>query len=993
MSCKDLVWVAMLLLALMACATTATSATSAAEVIVAEGESFDVPDGRGWRVTGQNDSYASHTYGGMWMTHGGCLGAPPDSVASTASQKVTVSAAGEYRVWSKYQAPPFFNYMHRIEIVQQGKTVYSHVYGRVGTERLWSFSGASDELWWPWGIDHDAAEAPQQTVQLAVGPAEIRLITVPNAAPAGDRFVDFVLLTTNLADDYHGYQPYAVASPFINEALAATRLYLRFRNSASDAAKLTVTRPIGHFQPNYGRAVAMYPQQPVPPAQWSPWFNIGPFCRLVHNDTLQLSLPGVEEVAVQIARDEAGEDLVGDLTLTEGDALIIPIDVTWNRSARAGTGRQHAEQLIALTKTWRKANGGRKPQDILFFGNVHGATADRVKDALGYNTELPDQYEHAPQHRWVGHAKDIAAIKTFADDPQRDSIAVVSFGDEISVGEIDYADPEAQAPFRAWLKARGLTQDDLGIPLAQATLTRAGNPRLVWYSNLFSEERVFADFRARTTLAEEVVGPHVLTGANYSPHHLALNYGPIGSWVDLFKHRGMSMFWSEDYIFSVPEVPQSVSWMMAQARRAVKYNGQPIHMYIMPHAPGQIASLLRTNMLAAVGYGARHINSFCAAGQEAFTENYVAWGYNDTFRAIHDAIYDTAEAEALLVGGTLRPARVAVVTGKATDFNESRLMADKTADPFASRCRNAPAQLNQILCRKDQQMLYLALRQAQHAVDLITEDDIVDRDELARYEVVYFAGQWIDHRVVPKLDAWVRRGGILYATAGIGHLNQFGEREPSMLELLGLKDAKLTSNAVVIRTLLELPLLGAIDTITLDGEEIAAVAMRQQLLPDRAKVLATWSDGSAAVTVRDHGRGKAFAVGTLAGNTYMKTGLKVQPFARGGRKTVYHPVDFDRAATKLVRLGIDALPLVSAAVCSDPCVEAVVMDHPRGTLVTLLNWTNAPLPDLKVAVQLPAAPSMVRSVRLQQQMPVTYADGVATLNVELVDADYLLLLK
>jgi hypothetical protein len=144
--------------------------------------------------------------------------------------------AGRYRVWSKYQAPPYFNYLHQIDLVQNGKTVSSSVYGKVRTPRLWSFSAASDELWWPWGVDHDAAEAPRQLVELAAGPAEVRLRTVANVEPAGDHFVDFVLLTTNPADDYQGYKPYAVGTPFAMEALAATRLYMRFRNTTSAAA-------------------------------------------------------------------------------------------------------------------------------------------------------------------------------------------------------------------------------------------------------------------------------------------------------------------------------------------------------------------------------------------------------------------------------------------------------------------------------------------------------------------------------------------------------------------------------------------------------------------------------------------------------------------------------------------------------------------------------------------------------------------------------------
>jgi hypothetical protein len=965
-----------------------------AEVIIAEGEGFKPLDNKGWQRTHQNDTYGSHTYGGMWMTHGACLGAPADSVDSAATQTVTVQAPGRFRVWSKYQAPPYFNYLHKIEIVQGGKTVYSHVYGKMKTERLWSFSGSSDELWWPWGVDHDAAEAPKQAVALAAGPAEIRLITVLNAQPAGDRFVDFVLLTTNQDDDYQGFKPYAVGTPFANEALAATRLFLRFQNTTKMAAQLQVSRA-GHFQPQYGGATAKFPTAAVPSGQRSEWFNIGPFCRLVHDEGLTLNLPNAVDFAVQAARDATGKDLVGDLKVSNGETIVVPLEITWKQEARVRTSRDHAQEIIAKCKQWRTANGGKKPKEILFYG-AFGGKEDWVyalKDALGYNTLLPDQYDHVKRDGMHAHTHNPAEIRAFAAGlKDKEIFRILSFGDEISLGQINFADPQLQAKFRTWLKAKGIAPADLGMDLDKATLTNSGNPRLVWYSNLFNEEERFAAYREMTRLAKQLIGPHVLTGANYSPHTLALFYGPVYQWVDVFKHNGMGLFWGEDYIFSVPEVPQIFSWMFAQIRCGVKYHNQPIHMYVMPHAPGQEPGFLRRNMLLSVGFGARHIDNFWIAPEERFTENYVAWNYHDTFRVLHESIYDAAEAEQLQAGGKVRPARVAVVTGKATDFNESRLMIDKAKDPFARECRNAPAQLNQIICRKDQQMLYLALRHAQHAVDVITEEDIVD-GILKNYDIVYFAGEWIDDRAVAKLDAWVREGGILYATAGIGHLNQFGEPLGSMRKLLGLKDSKLEKNVVILRTLLELPLLPAIDTITLDGQKIPALGMRQRLLPETAKVLGTWSDGSAAVTVHDHGKGKAFAVGTMAGNVYMKSALKAVPFARGGRKMVYNPVNFDPAATKLVRLGVEAKKVEQAVVCSNSGVEAVVVDHPKGTLVTLVNWTNGPVKDLQVTVRLPTAPKTVRSVTAQKSLALTFENNLLTFITELAEADFILLPK
>jgi len=973
----------------------ALSETMEPHVIIAEGEKFQPQEGKGWELTRQDDSYASHTYGGMWVSHGAGLGAQKGSVGAVATQTVQIPAAGQYRVWSKYQAPPYFNYLHKVEVVQAGKTVHSHVYGQEKVDRLWSFSGTSNVLWWPWGVDHDAAQAPKQMAKLAAGPAEIRLVTVENPEPAGDRFIDFVVLTTNPEDSYIGYKPYRVGSPFMNEARVATELYLRFQNVSAAPAKLSIRRA-GHFQPNYGGENMQMPDADVKTGQWSARHNIGPFCRLVHNEGLWLSLKGATEFPVQVARDAAGKDVVGDLKVRNGEAIVIPLEITWKKDARVRTSREHAQEVISLSKRWRKANNGKKPKEILFYGAIRGREdwVMQLKDALGYNTLLPDQYEHVKCDGLFAHAGNTKRIEGVAGKlKDKKSFRVLSFGDEIHLGRINYKDPKKQEEFRAWLKSSKIGAKELGVPPEVAELTGDGDPRLVWYSNLFNEQQRFAAFRRLTEFAKQQIGPHVLTGANYSPHHLALCYGPIYQWVDIFKHNGMSMYWTEDYIFSVPEAPQIISWMYAQIHCALKYNHQPIHFYVMPHAPGQTADFLRRNMLFSIGAGTSHIDNFWIGPQENFTENYIAWGYNDSFRVVHESIYDTAEVEKIQVGGKRRPARVALITGKATDFNESRLRIDRSQDPFARDSKNAPEKLNQIICRKDQQMLYLALRHAQHAVELITEDDIVELDVLKRYDVVYFAGEWIDNRALKPLKKWIKRGGVLYAAAGLGHLNQFNQPEAGMLQLLGLKEAKLQKNVVIIRTLLELPLLQPIDTIEFGADKVPAIGMRQTLTPAKAEVLGKWSDGSAAVTVREFGKGKAFAVGTLAGNTYMKAGVRAQPWPRGGRKSVYNPDGFDPGATRLAHLGVEAKETPREVECSNPYVEAQVIDNSNGTLVALTNWTNGPVKDLKVCVKMKAKPSDVRSVTQQKSLTSDFSGGTLTFTIDLDEGDFVLLPK
>lgn len=993
--------------AVLATALLMMGLAQAQTVIVAEGESFTPLDNKGWKVTHQDDSYASHTYGGMWVSGGATLGAPADSAGSIAVKKINVPAAGAYRVWSKYQSPPYYNFMHRIDVIQDGKTVLSRVYGKINAPRLYSFGGAYGykpfaQLWWIWGVDHDAAEG-SDPVALNAGPAEIRLITLAGDKPAGDPMVDLVVLTTELKDTYNGATPYNTASPFCREAFAASQLYVRFQNTTAAPARMSLM-VAGHFQPDYAGKTGVFPADPVAPGAWSPWFNIGPTIKMVHEEGAWLTINGATEFPVQVARDADGKDVVGDMKVQNGEAIIIPVDITWNKERTVRTSREIAQELTKLCKTtWRTANGGKKPQEILYFGAFNSRGQKWVwdfKDALGYNTQLPDGYAKNPIDGYHQHTHTEGEIRAFVPNiANKAAFRVLSFGDEIHIPDINYNDPNMQTLFTQWVKAKGLTRADLGVDPDQARLTdRNANTRIKWYSKLFSDEQGFAQFRNMTKLAKELIGPQVETGANYSPHIPPQYYGPENQYIDIFKANGMTMYWTEDYIFSVPQQPQMISWMFGIQNCAIKYNNQKIHMYIMPHAPGQTPENFRRSLVYAIGAGARDIDNFWVAPAETFTENSIAWAYPDMFKVLHESIYDSAEVEPYQIAGKPRPNSVAMIIGRATDFNEREKdpFTDKdfAKDKFLNMCENARSQgAKQVIDHVDQQQLFMALKHAQLGVDLITEEDILE-GYLNKYDVAYFSGEWVNHQVVPVLEKWVRNGGILYVAGGLGHLNEFNEEDAGLIRLLGLRAVTVEKNLFHPRPFLELPLADPIGTITLDGAKISAIGMKQVLTPDTAKVLGTWDDGTAAVTVRDLGQGKIFAVGTLPGISYIKTGLRVTPWARGGRKMVYQPTGFDAAATKLALLGANAKPLFRDVVCSNQYVEALVRDSDKGTLLTLVNWDNAPLTGLTISIKMPAAPKFIRTVQGQKNIPdFKYENGTLTFTTNLEYADYFILGK
>ena len=973
-------------------------------VIVAGGEHFET-DGKGWKVIHQDDSLASHTYGGMWSAQGSLLSAEADIIDAVAKTTVAVPCAGDYRVWSKYQAPPYFNYLHQIEVWQNDSKRYCHVYGRTGADRLWSFGIASNELFWAWGMDHDCAEAPGECAALEAGTAEIRVTSLRNPDPAGARMIDFIVLTTEQSDTYLGYSPCTVSSPFTNEAFAATNLYLRFHNATAETAALEVLRR-GHFQPNYEDADTTLP--PAAPGEWSAWYNIGPFIRWVHAEGLWMELPGADTIRLDFARHADGTGKLAELQIDNGDAVIVPMDLLWNAERQIRRGKDHAAQVIAASRNWRKANNGRKPESILFFSrtdmNYDQAYSDEkwvtdLKDTLGFNTQLPDSYDHVAMDGYCHEAHNQDEIRELAArlGEARHSLRVLSFGDEIHFQKIDYDCADNINAFRLWLKEEGVGEDELRVPVDEAVLTDI-EPRLAWFTRRFSAVANFRQYREMTVLAKELIGEQLLTGANFSPHEPAPAYfGPVYQWIDAFKHNAMNMFWTEDYIFSTMDVPQIISWQFAQIRCAVKYNKQPIHYYLMTHSPGQQPSVFRRNGLMAVGSGAQHIDNFWVTPAENFTENYIAWPYLEQFQAVHELIYDTAEAEVCLKEAKTRQAQVAVLIGKATDENETNTLVPKEKDAFIKRCRNAPATITQQLCRRESSLLHLALRHAGVQVDVITEDDVIELNGLDGYKAVYFAGEWVNTRTSAKVEQWVEAGGVFYATAGLGHRNQYDERESSLLKLLGLESVTTEKDNYVLRTLAELVLAEPIDTIrgsTLGDDDISAIGMRQILTPADAETVATWQRGhGAAVTVRKLGRGKLFAVGTLPAHGYMKTGLRRVPATRGGKRQEFHPTEFAKAEANLVRLGVDAAGIDREVTVSEPHVEGLLLDNDKGTCLTLVNWTNAPKKKIEVQVKSGFKPAIVRSVQQQKNLDFNYDNGRVTFTTKLPDADYVLLLK
>ena len=154
----------------------------------------------------------------------------------------------------------------------------------------------------------------------------------------------------------------------------------------------------------------------------------------------------------------------------------------------------------------------------------------------------------------------------------------------------------------------------------------------------------------------------------------------------------------------------------------------------------------------------------------------------------------------------------------------------------------------------------------------------------------------------------------------------------------------------------------------------------------------SWQDGTAAVTERAVGRGKVFAVGTAIGASFWKTALRPVPWARGGRVNLYNPVDFQESSWRIMNLGAEAALIDRQVECSQPSIESLLLDNAKGTLVTLINWTNEErLDDVQVTVKRSQAPREVFSVTQQKSLEFNYRNGKVSFVTELQAGDFIML--
>jgi hypothetical protein len=610
------------------------------------------------------------------------------------------------------------------------------------------------------------------------------------------------------------------------------------------------------------------------------------------------------------------------------------------------------------------------------------------------------------------HSQDIPkVIKKITDTNTLPYFYFLSYGDEIGLPNVDTNDAAVLEAFRAYVKAEGETPQSLGLqnweqvkplntlsadvavkigvlPEAPAGDQPASRlKRLYWYSALFRIHKGIEDFATKTRALKAALGNEVEASANLGGMHPYF-WMQQSSFIEAFKHKAMSLAWSEDYTYSQPETTRLVADFEASyLRKGTSYNDQRMMYYCMPHWPGNSPQRLLQNAVMLWGQNVKDLDFFNIGPDIWGTENYVAYrGGMPMWQAAR-----TISGMAGLIEDDLMPARtastpVAMLLSESSDIWE---IEGKTQGSIRPAENDKPATVGSNVSQEERKNLWYALRNAGYRVDFVTEEDVKD-GLLKNYKVLYVCGQNLERKAADGIKTWVQDGGVLYATAGAARKNEFDEPLTTLDEVLG-RGAQQSYDRYhgPLRARLELLFLKPLDKVTIDGNSFDALASKEKFaLAPEAQVLATYADGSPALVKQSFGKGAGYYTGVLPGEAYARAGLPLTPAGKGGDEGTpgtFEPLDFDTVARDAILRPLAENKVDPDVHIAHRGVVASRLASPRSTVLPIVNLAedkDGALKNLAITLTgITKKPAKVWSCFHKNGVPFVYENGVLTLTL------------
>ncbi len=804
------------------------------------------------------------------------------------------------------------------------------------------------------------------------------------------------------------------------------KIFVRFTNLRADDAKILIRVHVvpNHVQPfgwggrtiYVGSEVADSIEVPtekwLSPAQRSPWTDVGQFMMLRGTRSPDTYLSPVL-CGVMTTGGEPGLHLLAEVAEGRGQRIIRRIEVN---KPDLREGEDDGYPWTLGFSVWNK-NGPRLPTLGLLVP-TRPKIASRIytlEEALKWQLDFIEEFPvigRKPTRfvftTWWAQPEIFEALG-YNEHPE-DTVEA-SLGDEITI-QLKTPKQEQNRRFREHLKKKGF--DALEVlgdgevakarslgkqeqwKLVTITPALADKPKHFYESANFQYQLWYEELGARTKqLIAKHPGKRVLTGANFSPH---MNVWPdVRQWIGPFRAGAMTMTWTEDWWWQVPEAsPQVFGFLLDGLRLAHSYHGAPAQYFVMPFRGNSPDNFRRMHALG-LAHGVKIFHHFVTETQVLLTHDYISvMDSPRTYQAIHDVIHDAGAVEHRLQPAMPEPARIAIMLSRASDTWDTEDLGG------AGHLYYAKFNIN----NDERKAIWMALRHAQYPVDLILDEDIAE-GRLEPYKVLYIVGSEMLRAATGPLMQWVRDGGIVYATGGGGLLDEYRDSLTMLYDMYGLKSHNLTRHTRHIRPRDTMRKVEPIDTLavkpldeTAPPLDLPAYLYLETLEPkDSAEVTGTFGadyHGSPApgLVINRFGTGRTIYCGALAGMAYLTPAMTTS--------SQILPTAFPKTLRDLITTPARWAGIATPIQTSDPLVEAQYMSGPEGDVVVLINWQDDPIDDLVVRFPDKRNIQSVRSLReagpfkghLHEQqgvtLPIKLDEGVAEVRLRLGISDYLL---
>ena len=965
----------------------------------------------------------------------------PAGESGLARGTVVLPEKGDYRLWVRYEHVPGTGSPFIVRVTQ-GSVRLEKTVGLPDAAR-YAPGALEPKTRHPQTITAMGLYEEAFTLEgLGEGPATVELVAEANGPADRNRqtarSVDLILLTRDLKDAWRAYHAKQTPQyPILDlvRDLQPARWEARFRHQGDKAASPSAThlltrQPWGASTgPLLAKGADTAGQ--LPPNQWSDWVAIP----LKDTTGSGMTVFNGPDATMEVEIRPAGGGAVTRVEGKKSVRVFLPPYPAWNEPPLAAeTAQENALKALSEGKT----PGKRPSLPLVFGGNLpagaegaYGLNYAKLHKALGLVAWHPGNsgpqwrenlkaagapepqsagvaaQDNPPLARNVEPAKlqlkregllDQAAWYDHGDDWNLASWVRLYLEEEVSKARDKH---QKQTPEKLlnklwveWLqknRASARLQDywvsQWGIfdrqrlkPDASAETARA-HPALYLDSLAFYEDLVLpwlseGAMRVRRQLGKNVrVGGTLATGPEglLDPVALKLVSSKATDWV-----RPAGPSWRQGLYGSV------ASGLVDEDCRAILRGNDRglLRAQIPATSPGGSTDDFLREAFTHLAHGARAIDIAGVGMEETQPEQHIDHRDTSRFRAVRDLTHAIGFVEDILAEATPAKSPVALL------LSETTLRWDVAG---VSRERGEPAWGDALSVKP--RTTYQLDRQGMHATltalgvcpDVVLENEC-GPNELAGRKLLIVTGDCLTDDLANRLEAWVRQGGTVLATASAGRFDARRQPHKSFDKFLGLAKRVSAEQDSLVRSRWELPGLTTVDAVAGPSWFLPALAVHERVEPaEGTEVVARFqSDNSPAVCLRRLGEGKVISVSALPGLAALWTASQPAETPDLGARAATSPVRLDPGARHLLEETLNAAgvtPTVRVELeAGKHLVDTRLLVSDKGFALPLAHHGKTETGPMTVRVRLPKAPAKVASA-WHGDLPCDYAEGEAVITL------------